>query len=268
MLAIITAIYKRHDLTRVVLFYYKSLNLPIRLIAVGSEGEKSKQIALDAGWEYIEAPNYPVSNKFNIAMQAAKGCDGVIVIGSDDLISKDRLEEYLKLPKDVNFIIQPDTLHFFDTYTQRLYHYTASTKFGAGRYLSKKILNKCNWKAWPNGLNSGMDNGMLEKLKVNVHAYQMKGIMVDVKHTENITPKYITFACTEVNSDIMAKKKLPVKELKELQPKSVESVHIDMNKDHEIISLGTFKDMPKDERYVVSADLAKVLLMKGAAKLA
>ena len=59
------------------------------LLAGGSEGELSRAVAEDNGWNYIEFPNSPLGAKHNAAMEwfRDKDIDFLIHTGSDDLMN-------------------------------------------------------------------------------------------------------------------------------------------------------------------------------------
>ena len=72
--------------------------LNLELVAVGSEGDKSKNICEESGFNYFEYENQPMSEKWNFGLQMTKkfNPDAVIIIGSDDLIDKPLLKFYDK----------------------------------------------------------------------------------------------------------------------------------------------------------------------------
>ena len=141
-LALITTIWKRPELTKIVLEYYKQFP-NLELICVGSEGEKSKQLA--EGWHYIEYKNFPVSEKHNQALKKAKELkvDGVILIGSDDLMSKEVFDFYQTLKPNENVVHGFKDINFFDCKSGKLYYYGGYKNpqtIGAGRFFSKFII--------------------------------------------------------------------------------------------------------------------------------
>ena len=98
--------WQRHELTNHVFDYYAKLKrrfkgMNIELCVAGSESKKSRQIAERHGWHYIETRNRPLSKKHNKVLQLAKkfNPDGVVLIGSDDIISDSvftHYKDYLK----------------------------------------------------------------------------------------------------------------------------------------------------------------------------
>jgi hypothetical protein len=88
-LALVIAIYNRHDLESLVIERYKeqSKKYGFEIIIAGSEGEASQKIA--KGCHYIEIKNYPVSVKHNALINKAKelDVDGVVLSGSDNIVN-------------------------------------------------------------------------------------------------------------------------------------------------------------------------------------
>ena len=267
-LALITTIWKRPELTKIVLDYYKQFP-KLELICVGSEGEKSKQLA--EGWHYVEYKNYPVSEKHNQALKKAKELkvDGVILIGSDDLMSKEVFEFYQTLTPTENVVHGFSDIHFFDTEKGNLYYYQPNKilqSIGTGRFFSKKILNKCNWELWDNDLNRRLDTNCTNKLK-NLCIFEqilklsdINGFVVDVKHSENITSMEVFNGLKPIEKNIMAKKlgKKVVEEIEALQKPSeivTESI-FENNKMYKFVSNGKSKHMPAGTKYDITGEMA------------
>jgi hypothetical protein len=264
-LALITTIWRRPELTKIVLEYYKQFDL--ELICVGSEGKQSKKLA--KGWHYIEYPNNPVSDKHNKALIKAKelNVDGVILIGSDDLMSKELFDFYQTLTPNETFVHGFVDGHIYDTTTNKIHylerHLDAQT-VGTGRFFSKLILDSCDWKLWSDGLNKGLDTNCtnnLKKLCIFEKKYRLSGIngfFVDIKHTENITPMEIFKDLPTISKNIMAKKigKKVVEEIEAL-PKQTEKevVVFDKNKMYNFVSNGKAKTLPAGS-YEIGGEMA------------
>ena len=66
-MVILTCIWKRPKLTRIVLSHYRALKkelkgeINLELVAVGSEGERSKDICEESEFNYFEYENQPMS---------------------------------------------------------------------------------------------------------------------------------------------------------------------------------------------------------------
>ena len=208
----IIAIYKRHDLTKIVLDYYRKLSKKygFKIVVAGSEGQISEE--LSKGLVYIEVPNEPLTEKNNAMMLKAKSFkpDAVVLLGSDDLICENVIRWYYSL--DTNKVMGFSDIYFYSTQHKITSYLHLDKHFGAGRYYPKTVLEKCNYKAWRGKLNKGCDNNSekyLSSLGVEFERIaldKINGFLIDIKHDYNISSKNIIFVGNQINNDIMAKK--------------------------------------------------------------
>lgn len=256
------AIYQRHELTKIVLDYYRSLG--IKLIIAGSEGEISKELA--QGFDYIEVPNSPLTLKNNAMMLEAKkyNPDAVVILGSDDLICKNALKFYDSL--ETNSVMGFSDIYFYSTEHKRLGYLALDKHFGAGRYYPKSVLELCNYKAWQRQLDRGCDMESERYLTTKGVKFERISIeknnifLIDIKHDYNISSKNIIFACREINFNIMAKKlnKEVANKVEELNfvPKAVQGdfVTFKANDNNETLKGRTMR---------INSAKAKLLVAKG-----
>jgi hypothetical protein len=211
-LVFIIAIYQRHDLTKIVLDYYRKLSKKygFTVVVAGSEGQISKDLA--KGLVYIETENNPLTAKNNAMMLKAKEFkpDAVVLLGSDDLICENVIQWYYSL--DTNKVMGFADIYFYSTQHKITSYLHLDKHFGAGRYYPKSVLDKCNFKAWTSKLNKGCDNNSekyLRGLDVEFERIQLdkiNGFLIDIKHDYNISSKNIIFVGNQINNEIMAKK--------------------------------------------------------------
>lgn len=205
--------YKRLELVDYVFGYYKKIKEEIsdfcdlNLICVSSDGEKGKLICEKNGFEYFEYKNNPLSEKFNYACTQCKrhNPDGVLAIGSDDIISVEFFKEYVNLIEqkidffgvlDI-FILTKNKLGYWSGYPKNSKRY--GEPIGPGKFFSKNLIEKLNWVPWKGkGVDSGLDNlatNNLSKLKYTkktIKCSDIGGFIVDIKTAVNIThPKII-----------------------------------------------------------------------------
>lgn len=188
MKAIIVAIYDRPELTKIVLDYYreKSKKYGFEVIVVGSEGEKSRRLA--KGFHYVEVPNSPLSYKNNYMVWKAKelNVDGVILIGSDDLLSDNLLKFYMKQPNKRTFLGMPSAYFYSIDKDELIRYHSSSQSIGAGRYFSRYVLEKVGWKLWQKPLDSKLDTDSLDYLSqcgIKESLFTVKDSMVlDIKY--------------------------------------------------------------------------------------
>src|SRR3989304_634356 len=225
-IGVITAVWKRPEIfemfAKCILEIKKNTKHELLVIVAGSELHESEKLVTKYGFAYIEIKNNPVSNKFSAALKRAEQqqCDYVLLMGSDNMLSLDLWKHYEKAITDkIDFFGLKD-LYFYDTVSKRAAYWGGyiderkGKPCGAGRLLSKKLLNKINWKLWKEGLDKGLDNSMemilrnvqytrrLISLKENgVHA-------IDVKSEINIT-KFKLWENTSIIDSTVIKNKFP-----------------------------------------------------------
>jgi len=204
-IVIMTTMYKRHELTNYVFSYYnklkKELEHAVELIFVvgGSEGDISKEIAERNNFNYIETPNLPLNKKHNNVLLETKkfNPDAVVLIGSDDIISKEVIYEYIKsIQHGVEYMGFSD-LYFYDDGLHYFTGYDSSKKditLGAGRFFSKEFLDKIKWDLWGDvPRNRGLDTASYEKIKLYspitkiLRLIDIDGMILDIKSNQNIT---------------------------------------------------------------------------------
>lgn len=217
-IALVIPVWKRHDLEKIVIdrFTEQSKEYGFEIIIAGSEGGLSKKLA--KGCHYIEVVNHPLSNKLNALLDKAKdlNVDGVVVMGSDDLVSNSYWDYVYSLKPNEDVYTGLKDVYFYSTFDKVLGHWkgykNSQQSAGAGRFYPSQVLDKVNWQLWDNGLFKGLDTNSSQKLsKVGVSERMVSmdesnSFLVDIKHTISITNHAIIKNCETVNIDIMAKK--------------------------------------------------------------
>lgn len=212
-LVLLTCVWRRPALTGMVLGAYRRIQeilapaLDLHLLAVGSEGEASRWLSEENGFDYLEHPNNPLSYKWNAGVIATRSYDpdGVVIVGSDDLISANAFPLMAeKLAGGVDFFGISD-LYFFDVTTRRLGHWAGygdvypdrqGEPIGCGRSFSRNLLERTGWNLWPSdgGHEIKLDNVSLRFLGSHgfrPHSATMEELgirAVDVKVGPNLTP--------------------------------------------------------------------------------
>jgi hypothetical protein len=277
-LALIIAIYKRHDLEKLVIerFIEQSKKFGFDVVIAGSEGEISKSLA--NGCHYIEVENFPVSNKHQEMINYCKGkYDGVMLFGSDNMVS-DEYFELIKSNIDSEKVVGLQDLYFYSTKTKELLYWKGyadlTTSAGAGRYFSKSVLDKLDWKLWSLKRNRGLDsdcNKNLMKKGIEQLVFTMeesKVFLVDVKHSRSITSHAILECCDKQKVDIMAKKlsTSTAKKVKELEVVEKEQKVYESKEIVEFESNGSFKPLGL-EIYSLPYFEAQLFVDKGYGKI-
>jgi Flp pilus assembly protein TadD len=182
-IVIYTCVWRRPELTRIVLSYYSGLKkelsgkIQLELLAVGSEGDASRKLCEDCGFDYFEYANQPLSAKWEYGINrcADYDPDGVIIVGSDDLISQNLIEFYdSQLKNNMVFCGLKDG-YFFDVGKENLILWTGynlqgdptrvGETIGMGRCFSRFLLDKLGFSIWKGrDINRGLDGAMTQKL--------------------------------------------------------------------------------------------------------
>mgnify|MGYP003648861427 CR=1 FL=1 len=191
-----TAMYKRPILTNVVFDYYKDMIVrmsnvvDICFISCGSEGDTSKNLTEKNGFEYIEHPNTPLSQKNNALFNGLKnkGFDFFIFIGSDDLINDNIILKYIEYYEkgydyggllDFKFV-SPNGSFYWPGYSS----HRKGEPIGGGRFFSKKLLTKLNWNPWGGSeINYGLDGVLtnsVERHNINKFTLIGRGVGCDL----------------------------------------------------------------------------------------
>jgi len=175
-LSIVTAIWKRENLTRIFLKsvqrYWQDHG--IHTVIAGSEGVHTREMCLDAGAGYIEVPNEPLSGKYNKAIMTAYANynpDGFIVLGSDDFMNDEIINKYLSLIELGYDFAGFKDCYYYDAKKKQGYFWNGWTvshrrgeSIGMGRLLSRNALTLLGGRPWSKG-NRGLDWIMTQRLK-------------------------------------------------------------------------------------------------------
>lgn len=177
-MALLTCMWKRPELTRLVFNNYACIQkrlrgvLDLHLIAVGSEGTASRDLAEEHGFTYVERANSPLGAKWNGGMEAVResGADAMIVVGSDDLLNAEAFAIYAHhLAQGYVFVGLSDT-YFWDLSNRQLALWRGYSPprqgepMGLGRLIHRDLLEKMDWEPWDSSLERALDFSMMCKL--------------------------------------------------------------------------------------------------------
>jgi hypothetical protein len=206
-LTIVTGMWKRPEVfnmwckgVNALLEYYP--NVDLQVVVAGSEGRASRDLVEPHGYHYIETPNTPLAEKMNKTIYKARelGSDYVLCVGSDDIVTPELLGKYLEYIENGYDFIGVLDWYFYDTATHRALYWggyadsRAGATCGAGRVLSKWLLDKWDWRIWENKHSHVLDNSMEEKLELTPHrhkTFRLKDLnlfALDIKSSTNMTP--------------------------------------------------------------------------------
>lgn len=198
---ILTCLWKREKVSDLVLDYYSKLknnlkrtcDIDLDLIAVGSEGESSERIVKNYGFKYFEYQNKPVSKKWQYGVSQLRNLnfDGMIIVGSDDLIDERVIRRYVQALDDGYlfsgfedaFVYEPigDDFIYWPGYgdiTSAMPKRILET-VGLGRMLSRELLEMLDFTIWGDKeANSSLDGIMHKRLTEELR-------LLPIKRTKN-----------------------------------------------------------------------------------
>jgi len=187
-IGIMTGAWKRKQLTKYYNMHNKFLmdsfenHANVVSVLVDSNGY-NRESSVEYGSQYYDFPNQPLSNKFNYAMSKFKhlGMDAVMIMGTDNFIDYNMFAEYIKTVRNGYDLIGALDSYIYDSLTGSMFHFIGYTNYrfgetlGAGRVLSKKVLQMLDYRPWNNGLSRGLDRSMWDKIKpLNIIEYKIQ----------------------------------------------------------------------------------------------
>lgn len=187
-LVLLTCVWQRPALTEIVLAYYQKIAKELRgqidlvLLAVGSEGKNSRQLCERYGCHYLEHKNLPLSDKWEFGLKNARqlGADGVIIAGSDDLLSLSLFQRYAEL-LDEGYLFcglsdgyfldlaDPEKMLYWKGYgglnRERGMPWRLNETLGMGRMYSRSLLEWIDYSLWQDKhINKGLDGAAKDRL--------------------------------------------------------------------------------------------------------
>lgn len=195
-LLIYLAVWRRPEITELCfmglerLRKHKSYN--IEVFAVISERE---MIPLCNKYKvkWIMHENNPLGRKKNYGLRQLScfDFDYMMEIGSDDLITNELLDQYLDYFGKYDFFGITDSVYIESENLSCRRLTSDKTTYGAGRCISRKVLEACNWTLWSDNIERGLDNNSI--LKVQSHGFKYERVkhmdcpgVIDVKSDENL----------------------------------------------------------------------------------
>ena len=154
-LAIVTAVHGREELTRRWLDYYDGWE-PI--VIAHTEPFEGNAIL-------VKVPNV-TSDKFNAAIAHCEhlDVDGVLVLGSDDWVSTELMAKLIEAFEEGNDFVGCSGLYTYELSSGRA-RYVPTECTGAGRVLSRALLERMDWTPYQPGLMSGIDMTMIDRMR-------------------------------------------------------------------------------------------------------
>lgn len=224
-IAICSAVWKRKEVFEMfaqgIHVLQKETDIEYRIFISGSEGDASKKMVQKHKFTYIEIPNDPLAAKVNASVYAAKNFnpDYILCIGSDDIITPELMKVYeTYMRKGIDFIGVLD-FYFYDLVSKKASYwggYKDTRRIGhtagAGRLISRRLMELWDWGPWENKDSKVLDNSMQNKLKLVKHTKEVfsiksKGVLaLDIKSETNMTPFKLWDNTVYIDSQIIKEK--------------------------------------------------------------
>lgn len=199
MLVAVSACHGRHALTRAWAEHTASLGFDGVVLAVTIGDRENIEACHDNGLIPIECLNSPLSGKFNAALSqasqyiASPKWERIMILPSDDFASPAWVKAAREEEGDY---LYPHTCATVCSETQRAYYIQpnkltfGTLKFGAGRVVSRKVIERLGGQLWPENLDRGLDtasHNAITRAGFKHRIVQTEGIPItDVKTKENI----------------------------------------------------------------------------------
>jgi len=224
--AICTAVWKRPEIFEMFAKGIHNLikncpDIEFEVIVAGSEGQKSKSMVLKHEFWYLEIVNDPLSIKMNSTVMLAKtlNVDYILGVGSDDVITPELMYLYKEsMENRVDYIGVLD-FYFYDTTSGKSSYwggyreaYRKGHTCGAGRLISKRLLNLWNWQPWEARHSKILDTSIQEKLKHTPHTTKVFSLKqnnvyaLDIKSSTNMTPFELWDNTIHIDTEIIKMK--------------------------------------------------------------
>jgi len=202
---VLTCMHARSELNRIFGMAMVRLrnSFDIDTVAAVTSGDtKNYDICKEFGIHYTTEKNKPVSDKFNTGLSILRHFPDwthVMILGSDDFPSNRFIELQME-GRDNDFICVAD-MWFWGLNPKRpgwdqFYYWKAgSSRIGAGRCISRRVVEVCDYKLWPPGYNAGLDGQSVKRIKAMVpdlksYSYTQRevgGFLIDIKYEMHIS---------------------------------------------------------------------------------
>jgi len=167
---VLTAIWKRHELFNIFKQGFERIKKDseheLILVTIGSERKTFSK-------NHVEIRNNPLSYKWQAGLEYSKTLnpDYVLMLGSDDFVCSNLIKTYTKEMEKGTDLIGLLDCYFLDARTNVFNHWVGyrnhrrGESIGMARMLSKRLLNKLDWKVWHKPINKGLDGEMMRVFK-------------------------------------------------------------------------------------------------------
>lgn len=183
---ILTALWKRPEITRICFEGIKRLGLP----ATAAISEESYiEMCEEYGIDWVMTPNRPLGDKWNVGMKQAlkKKWDYVMILGSDDIVSDSLLNVY-KPYLGRYYMFGVDSLYFYHKGEIIFFDYHLKMSVGAGRMLHRSLVEDC-MPLWYS-IDRSLDGACLRRIRSKGYDEKVvslgDAVIMDIKSETNL----------------------------------------------------------------------------------
>jgi len=189
-LVVVVALWRRPALAEAMLRHTLSVLPPGAQIVAVRSPEDPAPAPIVSGVTYCEAPNRPLGRKWNAGLAVARTLDpdAVMILGSDDFASASVFRSAVLAVPHV-----ADTWGLLGCYVWRaaderalMWHgYPAGTPrhgetIGSARAFSRAVLDRADWKLWPDDADRGLDAACKRRLSVDPDRARVASLFSDL----------------------------------------------------------------------------------------
>jgi hypothetical protein len=149
-------IWKRPEITEICLRNLIEFDQGILCIVSNDEDQC---LCKELGVNHIRYSNEKLGEKWNRGLASARELewDYLVTLGSDDIVKESLFDFYISCNK-MDMVIT-DKIHFIDTITGKatITGEISRARIGAGRRISRKVIEACNYKLWSDEKNRSLD---------------------------------------------------------------------------------------------------------------
>lgn len=194
MLIAVSAMHGRHAISEAWAEHTSSLGFDAVYVSVTTSDDVNFEICERHGFNAVYMDNDPLAEKFNTALSLAMSTpfERVMVLPSDDFISTAWIHAARTSP--VDYMI-PHECAIVDAATQHAFKIVERQpwiKYGAGRVVSRRVVDKLSGELWPVHLTKGLDSGSHTRIVdagFACHVVKTDGMPItDVKTEGNLWP--------------------------------------------------------------------------------
>ncbi len=173
---------------------------PAEIVVVGSDDAASEAVVRELGCTWVNAPNFPLGDKWNAGFAALGDIDFAMIVGDDDLVGPGWVEAALAEFDESTIMVGPEDLYVLHLASSQLVYFAGygarrPDPIGAGRIIRAQALEKVSWQACPPGARRpGLDGKSHAWLVRNNSPCSVKriptpptGAILDVKFDRGIT---------------------------------------------------------------------------------